>query len=479
MEHPKLFISYSWTNTDHINWVVNLATELTESGVDVILDKWCLREGHDTNEFMENMVNDPDIKKVILICDKVYAEKANKRSGGVGTEAQIISSKIYEKHDQEKFVAIVKERDEQGEAYLPTYYGSRIYIDFSDQDKESSNFEELLRWIYDKPLFKKPEIGNKPAFLEDENISLSLGTSVHFRRAIDALRNNKQYCEAAVKEYLTVLSKRMENLRIENTEGEFDDKVLESITQFIPYRNETIELFLTLANYRDTDESRRTLHRFFESVLHYFRKPDNISRYREWDFDNFKFIIHELFLYAIASLIKHERFESASYLMKYEYYNLGNSEYGRDNMVQFGVFHQYLSSFKYRNDRLKLNRLSLRADLLKERCKNLGIEFRHLMQADFILFLRDCLDHPEISFHWFPETLLFIGYPSAAFEVFARSKSTSYFEQSKQLLGINSLDDLSPLIQAFSDGKYTIPRWEHSSFNPFDLMGIKELATKP
>jgi len=39
--------------------------ELRESGVDVILDKWDLREGHDAYAFMEKMVTDPQIKKVL------------------------------------------------------------------------------------------------------------------------------------------------------------------------------------------------------------------------------------------------------------------------------------------------------------------------------------------------------------------------------------------------------------------------------
>jgi len=63
---------------------------------------------------MEKMVTDPEIKKVILVCDKAYADKADGRSGGVGTEARIISGEIYEKQAQDKFVAIVTGRDEHG-----------------------------------------------------------------------------------------------------------------------------------------------------------------------------------------------------------------------------------------------------------------------------------------------------------------------------------------------------------------------------
>ncbi len=44
---PKIFVSYSWTNKDHEKWVVNLAERLMSDGIDIIIDKWELKEGHD------------------------------------------------------------------------------------------------------------------------------------------------------------------------------------------------------------------------------------------------------------------------------------------------------------------------------------------------------------------------------------------------------------------------------------------------
>jgi hypothetical protein len=123
---PKLFISYSWSSKEHEEWVLQFATNLRDSGVDVILDKWDLREGHDAHAFMERMISDADLKKVALICDQTYVEKANARSGGVGAEAQIITSEIYISQEQSKFVAIVKENDIKGKPYIPNYYKSRI-----------------------------------------------------------------------------------------------------------------------------------------------------------------------------------------------------------------------------------------------------------------------------------------------------------------------------------------------------------------
>src|SRR5882757_4460728 len=127
---PKAFISYSWSSPDHQQWVLDLATHLRENGVDVIFDKWDLKEGDDAIAFMERIVTDDSIEKVVVILDRVYAEKADGRKGGVGTETQIITPHIYKKvRDQNKFVCVISETDAEGKPYLPAYYQSRLYID--------------------------------------------------------------------------------------------------------------------------------------------------------------------------------------------------------------------------------------------------------------------------------------------------------------------------------------------------------------
>jgi hypothetical protein len=213
---PRLFISYSWTNAQHEEWVLRLASELRESGVDVVLDKWDLKEGNDAHAFMESMVTDPSITKVILVCDRVYADKADGRSGGVGTEAQIISGEIYESTTQDKFVAVVVERDDEGKAYVPAYYRSRIYIDLSDTTTYAQNFEQLLRWIYDKPLYQKPALGRMPAFLEGDQ-SVALATSARFKRAIDAARDNRSNAVPPMTEYLTALADEVDAFQLDPT----------------------------------------------------------------------------------------------------------------------------------------------------------------------------------------------------------------------------------------------------------------------
>lgn len=73
---PCVFISYSWSNENIKNSVIDLANRLVRDGVDVKLDVWDLKDGQDKYEFMEKCVTNSNIDKVLIICDKTYVEKS-------------------------------------------------------------------------------------------------------------------------------------------------------------------------------------------------------------------------------------------------------------------------------------------------------------------------------------------------------------------------------------------------------------------
>ena len=227
--NPRAFISYSWSSPAHETWVLALATRLREDGVDVSLDKWDLKEGHDALAFMEQMVSDPTVTKVIIISDRIYTEKADGRKGGVGTEAQIISPEVYAKSKQDKFCAIISEMDPEGRPYLPVYYGSRIYVDLSNDDAYATNYDKLLRWVFGKSAHPKPSLGRPPSFITDER-SLVLAVDAKFRRAADAIKQNTSNSIGALNDYLNSLSAEFEKLRIiQKNDPLFDENVIRSI----------------------------------------------------------------------------------------------------------------------------------------------------------------------------------------------------------------------------------------------------------
>lgn len=162
MNNPKVFISYSWTNEEYKAKIRQIAEELVEQGVEVILDQWDLRPGHNRFAFMEQSIERAD--KVLIMCDKRYVEKANSREGGVGTETSIITPEIYGRSDQEKFIPIIMEAWE----LVPTYMKSNVGIDFRGKNPKAE-LDEMLRAIYDEPEYKKPPLGKMPKRLENQD----------------------------------------------------------------------------------------------------------------------------------------------------------------------------------------------------------------------------------------------------------------------------------------------------------------------
>lgn len=480
VDAPKLFISYSWTNDEHINWVITLAEELTRSGVDVKIDKWDLKQGQDAVSFMEQMVANPEITKVLMVVDKKYSDKSDSRHGGVGTEAQIISAEIYLSREQEKFVAAILDKDESGKPILPVYYKSRIFIDFTDMDKYNEKFEELLRWIFDKPLFVRPPLGTMPEFINQKTARTVL-TSITYKRVIDAIKNAKPNWRGCLDEYLDDLFLAVESSRLVKPEGELDDIIVLSIKEFIPYRNEYIEIVKALARYQGDTEYIDTLHRFLEKVLSCAGPKENQNSWNRMEFDNLKYISHELFLYTFSILIKNEKFLMAERLLKEQYYFV-NSDSGSNHVISTYIcFRNYLKSLnERRNTRLKLQRSSVHADLIKENCANSGIDFMSLMQADFILYLHSMINSESTDSTWFPVTLIYASHGYRPFEIFARSESKLYFSRLKKLLGVDDKAGLSSIINEITTGK-RLPLTFNGGWhiNIGSLMGIDNLEMRP
>jgi hypothetical protein len=106
-----------------------------------------------------------------------------------------------------------------------------------------------------------------------------------------------------------------------------------------------------------------------------------------------------------------------------------------------------------------------------------------MMQADFVLFLRDELsasDRLNAGRSWFPYTLVFGLHWHPPFEVFIRAESSKYFERLKTALGIESKADLERLLQAFAEHKRELPQFGmFDRLSPDRLIGLERIASRP
>lgn len=476
MSAPKLFVSYCWSSPDHEQWVLDLSTQLRDQGVDVILDKWDLQEGQDANAFMETMVNNPDVKKVIMIFDEVYATKANCRSGGVGTETMIISQKVYESATQNKFVAVLPCRDEHGKPFLPTYYSGRIFIDLSNPETREAESEKLLRWIFDKPLNPKPPIGSVPSFLK-EGPRISLGTEASFNRAIDAIKSGKPTADGAMADYLETFADNLDRFQpVPEGEVPWHQITVERLEQFLPYRNQFTQFFTNICRYGSTPNRQRILHAFYEKLLPRTDLPNGFTgSYTSCQFDVYRFIALELFLYSVALALSEEEFDLANYLLSTPYFYAG-SAHKASGAVSYIDFNQSISTVDsyYRAQGRNLNEPV--GEYLKQRVPSDGRMLRSLMQAELVMSLRATLS--KIG-QWWPNTLVFAAGQYGPFEVFARCNSNAYFDRFKAVIAANNVSDLKSAVDDLNKDPLSIPRWAYGRVSIASLIDYQKIATLP
>lgn len=446
VKSPKVFISYSWTTPQHEAWVLKLAGQLVSNGVDTVLDKWELKEGQDKHAFMEKMVSDPDVDRVLIICDRAYKQKADERRGGVGTESQIVSKEVYESVVQEKFIPILSERDGDGAPCLPVFLQNRIYIDLSKEDAFLSEFDKLLRNIFGRPAISKPPLGPLPSFVEQPNAG-PLRTAFKLDAFKEAVLAERPYSVAKCQEYLRSLAACFDDLRIDwksNSNAPVDEVVVQSIGTFITYRNEFLDFVAFATAYVASQSVTEEIVSFLEQVIPFGDRPATVSSWIDGSFDNFRFLLYELFLYVIAFYIQHRRYAEAAQFLEHQYV-FASALGGTERSIQsYRVFNKRCVSIDVgRNDRLKLRRLSVVADMIRERATRQDVGFPNLFQVDFLLFLRSFLDAKQESpfgYYWSPNCIVY-SHSVGVVELFLRATSKEAAAPVLRLVGVRSIDD--------------------------------------
>jgi hypothetical protein len=445
---PKVFISYSWNPIINKEKTIELAQRLSNDGVHVILDEWDLAEGQDKYQFMEQMVNNPDIKRVLLICNKDYSEKANKKKGGVGIESLIISDEIYKKVDQTKFVPVIFEKDPENQPYMPIFIKTRIYIDLSNEIEFEEQYEVLLRNIFDKPKSKRPPIGTPPAFIEDSD-PVFLRTSNKVQTIKNALINEKKNYQIFIDDYYTSFISALNDFEISDKElskvVNIDENVLEKIEQLKVLRNDFIEFLETVLSY-SYEFNNEKFFSFFEKLVEYFNSKHTNNyqskHYGSLRYDNFRFFYYELFLYTVTIMWEKEKYNELGYLLHNNFIIYDNS-YSETKSCSFLYFNLYTESLnKLRNTRLQMNRISVSADLVKQRADIPKYPFIKLMEFDAILYYIAIMDNEENNFtwlRWFPHTTV---YDINIIPNLKKLESLRFFQKVKPVFNTDSVEDL-------------------------------------
>lgn len=443
---PTVFISYAWTSEEHIDWVVALATRLVESGIDVKFDKWDLKEGYDVYAFMESMVASDDIDKVLIICDRGYKDKADNRSGGVGTETQIITPEVYSDAKQQKFIPIVAERGNDGESFVPVYISSRLYIDLSTDEIFEEGFEQLLRCIFDKPVLKKPELGKPPAYLFNENVT-SFKTTNILKQLNDSITRNPKRIKSLSVSFIESLLESLEQFKIQEVKDKdnLDDIIVDFIEKMLPLRNDYVQFIEILCDH-DELSIVDAVTELFEK-LYSFTYFSGDGSYYEIQFDQFKFFIQELFIYTCMIIIEKKQFVILAELLNTEFYI--ENKYQEERRIKYTGFRFYISSLDaIRNSKLRLNKISVTAHMLVERSNLKRYPQDKLISTDMMLYYLSAILFKDGA-KWFPCTYVYAEYKTIKF--LSKLRSRKYFEKVKSLFGVSTSDELKARIIGFNN----------------------------
>lgn len=162
IKNPRVFISYAGNDQRNRAWVKNLACRLRENGVNARLDIFHLKSGEDLPQWMTNELIMAD--KVLLICDKYYAEKADSRRGGAGWETMIIQGDMLSHSETCKYICIV--RDKEIDKGLPIYVRSKYSLHWPNEELPEEEFKTLLYDLFDCD--REPEIGEIPPYIKEK-----------------------------------------------------------------------------------------------------------------------------------------------------------------------------------------------------------------------------------------------------------------------------------------------------------------------
>lgn len=479
-QSPKAFISYSWSSPGHRDLVRSYAERLASDGVEVLLDQWDLSEGQDKYAFMEKMVTDPSVSHVIIFSDATYAQKADARKAGVGTESQIISKEVYEKVDQKKFIPVVCEKTGDGEPCLPVFLESRIWIDFSTPESLNENWEKLLRAVFGKPIYEKPALGKPPSYLVGDEGRPALPTIGKYNSLRTALLDSKPTVPFYRNDFLEAAVRYADELRIRERPQDldnFDEKVLKDLHTLLPLRDQLTDWLLIESALPDTEKLESVLLDFLERILGLKYRPAELSSWTDAWFDAHGIFVYEMFLYAVAVLVKSDKPHHIHEILT-TYYILPDSEAHRNgDVVTFDEFCTHSEMLEHRNKRLNLRRLSPIADLIKQRATRSDLIFRDIMQAELIVLLMSILSEGN---RWYPHTLVYSGRAGTRFPLFVRATLHKGFQRLKVITGIGSGDELRT---RFKEGceKHGVNQWTdlvfHANISFSNCMNMDALDT--
>ncbi|MHB8599177.1 MAG: hypothetical protein ACYDER_20485 [Ktedonobacteraceae bacterium] len=229
-----------------------------------------------------------------------------------------------------------------------------------------------------------------------------------------AIETNRPNQASLARKYMIGLAERIANMTptfLANESSNWDEQLVQAIQESTDMVIEFAQVAEFIAQ-MNANEAARVMYKGFSNILNLYTLPPDIrGSYHECDFDLAKFLGHELFVTLFAFLLQEERWELIANLLDENLY-ARIIEFSPPTSAPSQRISTYIRLLDSRNNRLKLQRLSLHFDLLSERHTKGDISkivpLAQFVDADYFLFLRAELQNTSASrsISWIPWSVL-------------------------------------------------------------------------
>ena len=303
------------------------------------------------------------------------------------------------------------------------------HIDFT-KDNFEKEYESLVRLIYDKPEVRKPKLGQRPAWLDDESEDYSEIRTIVGSSSSDVTSEMKLY-----EEVVKILRGLIESEK----------------TDWISYKliidKGKICRDMIIDYYVDRIRKEQSVGKSMGEFLEYL---DNKLRFR----NNFQcqdladFFIWEYAVVFISILLKLNRIDDFSLILNKTYFiDSGETTLTPTSFTHFNFYCRSIETDLARQ--LDLKKISLQAFLLTSRPYIPHFDSKDLSVADIVLYHLSSVagkDRP-----WFPRLYIYID---SHIELWERMQSIDHSEKLLSLFDVKDIDSLKLKIKEASNPNY-------------------------
>jgi small GTP-binding protein len=151
LAQPTCFVSYAWESQEHSQWVEQLAIDLADAGIDVLLDVWDnSRVGSSVPRFIARI---EQARCVVVVGSRTYRKKyfSSEAEGTmVAAEMDLIGNRLTGDESQKSTIFPVLSNGTPPTSFPPQLQG-RVYADFSRRERYFGALFGLVLSLYGLP----------------------------------------------------------------------------------------------------------------------------------------------------------------------------------------------------------------------------------------------------------------------------------------------------------------------------------------